>query len=1165
MAEITIVGLQVFQLEHTFSQDAVDEERQKRKMASKKGLTNLEKSLIVLFVAMTLACIGLIVVYVTERNNSKTENKEEEVLDSGCGSPGQLSGNSGEFSSGNYPSNYNNGMSCSWHITVENNKVIHLWFQDFSLEDSGTCSADSLTLRDNLGIIGKYCGHSKPKPVVSLGNTLVVYFDTNDRQTDRGFKAMYHAVDPEAVTEIVGAGGVLQGDRGELMTPGFPEQSYERGVLYQWRIVVSAGNKVHLNFTAFDLVPDSCGDFVDVFDGHSDDVSATKLGHFCGNQMPEPVVSSSNEMVVRFKSDSGQTAKGFSAVYTVVTDPPITSTTTTTSTTQTNTTTPSITSAPIDSGCGSLETLSGRKGVIHSLGFPDMYPANLQCSWNISVDEGLLVKLHITDLAIVGEAGQCGQDQLTVSDSQQSLGTHCGFILPPVLVSVSNRMSLTFQSDGRLADRGFSARWEAVYPEDIAEIQGCGVFSHEEMGVIKSENWPMNYPPNRECLWKVQVPEGKTITLTFTQFDMEAAGILLGRCFDNVIIYDGSQPTAKKYGPYCGTSIPPVIHTTGNELVMRFYADFFTEAKGFRAFWTTDPTLPAPTEPPVPPNPWDDIPIEWPETCGRPAIPPMVNARIVNGEAAKAHSWPWQVSMQVWPESQPTPTFTHTCGGTLIHRHWVMTAAHCFIRYADQLQRWQMCLGKHNLTLSEPGQQCFGVQGIYRHKGFNYPTSPTVEFDIALVRLDGEVTPSDHVHFACLPPIEEVLPEGKACYATGWGDETGNFSAPKASETLNQVALPVVPYDTCKRMDYWWFQVKSSMICAGYNLPDELKSVCQGDSGGPLVCQDGPTGPWEVHGITSFGPIGCIMNKKPSVFTRTSAYLPWIENIMRKDSYDGITSGCGGLKEQTGTEGVLSSMNHPQGYENGARCQWNIIVPAGKRVHLHFDTFSLEESQLCLSDSVSISDSLGSLGTHCSISPPADLVAVGATLTVHFSSNDRVVDTGFKATWRAVDPADISNLVGCGGEFVGQQGELQSPNWPNNYPDQAACTWSISSPSAKSLHIIFTDFDLQAVNILGKCVDFVEVFDAAGQSQGQFCGFGPPKLTVTGDRATVRFRTNKEVQGKGFRGYWTTDPNVFPTSPPLAPNSWDDVVLIGGRAQREKETREGVRAELKLN
>lgn len=76
------------------------------------------------------------------------------------------------------------------------------------------------------------------------------------------------------------------------------------------------------------------------------------------------------------------------------------------------------------------------------------------------------------------------------------------------------------------------------------------------------------------------------------------------------------------------------------------------------------------------------------------------------------------------------------------------------------------------------------------------------------------------------------------------------------------------------------------------------------------------------------------------------------------------------------------------------------------------------------------------------------------------------------------------DIVGCGGEFTGQQGELVSPNWPNNYPKQTVCTWSISSPSAKSLHIIFTHFELQAVNVLGKCMDFVEVFDAAGKSQG---------------------------------------------------------------------------------
>lgn len=46
-------------------------------------------------------------------------------------------------------------------------------------------------------------------------------------------------------------------------------------------------------------------------------------------------------------------------------------------------------------------------------------------------------------------------------------GTHCGYILPPVMVSARDTISITFQSDSRLTDRGFSAKWEAVYPEDI--------------------------------------------------------------------------------------------------------------------------------------------------------------------------------------------------------------------------------------------------------------------------------------------------------------------------------------------------------------------------------------------------------------------------------------------------------------------------------------------------------------------------------------------------------------------------------------------------------------------------------------------------------------------------------------------------------------------------
>ncbi len=36
-------------------------------------------------------------------------------------------------------------------------QVIHLWFEDFSIQDSNTCEADFITLKDELGIIGESC------------------------------------------------------------------------------------------------------------------------------------------------------------------------------------------------------------------------------------------------------------------------------------------------------------------------------------------------------------------------------------------------------------------------------------------------------------------------------------------------------------------------------------------------------------------------------------------------------------------------------------------------------------------------------------------------------------------------------------------------------------------------------------------------------------------------------------------------------------------------------------------------------------------------------------------------------------------------------------------------------------------------------------------------
>ena len=57
------------------------------------------------------------------------------------------------------------------------------------------------------------------------------------------------------------------------------------------------------------------------------------------------------------------------------------------------------------------------------------------------------------------------------------------------------------------------------------------------------------------------------------------------------------------------------------------------------------------------------------DVCGRPPIRPDFPL-IVGGSEAKQHSWPWQVSLV-------EPGTGHMCGGSVLNRRWVVTAAHC--------------------------------------------------------------------------------------------------------------------------------------------------------------------------------------------------------------------------------------------------------------------------------------------------------------------------------------------------------------------------------------------------------------------------------------------------------------------------------------------------------
>ncbi|TRY87286.1 hypothetical protein DNTS_022258, partial [Danionella cerebrum] len=224
-----------------------------------------------------------------------------------------------------------------------------------------------------------------------------------------------------------------------------------------------------------------------------------------------------------------------------------------------------------------------------------------------------------------------------------------------------------------------------------------------------------------------------------------------------------------------------------------------------------------------------------------------IEERVVGGEVAKPNSWPWQISLQYLSGG----SYYHTCGGTLIKKGWVLTAAHC----VDTSRTWRVVLGDHDIYNHEGREQYMTVSRVYVHPNWN-TNNVAAGYDIALLRLTSDATLNSYVQLAALPPSGQVLPHNNPCYISGWGrTQTGG----SLSAQLKQAYLPVVDYNTCTRNDWWGSTAKNTM----------------GDSGGPLNCQ--VSGQYVVHGVTSFvSSSGCNAYQKPTVFTRVSAYSSWI-------------------------------------------------------------------------------------------------------------------------------------------------------------------------------------------------------------------------------------------------------------------------------------------------
>ncbi|CAJ1062511.1 complement C1r-A subcomponent-like [Xyrichtys novacula] len=673
---------------------------------------------------------------------------------------------------------------------------------------------------------------------------------------------------------------------GEVQSPSYP-QPYAPNLQEQWDLSVPEGYQINLTFTHLDIEASA--------DCHNDSLTVLYdeklLGKFCGHENSaeghhpgnQPILSPGNRLTLIFQSDDSNPERqnlGFTAQYQAIDIDECSAQ-------------PAESSGPLCSQiclntlgsylCSCQHgyelrsdqrtcvlscnggTFSEPEGHLFSPGYPTPPPHAVSCQYVISVESGFMVSLNFSDnFHIESVDSEQGPDclhhwlQITIADREPV--KVCGGTSPGLVETNSNIVKLDYHTD----DYGQSRGWSLDYNTHRVKCPLPGAVVNGRVTPILTEYLYRDYISVRCDVGYKLMTDGQEINSFSTMCQNTGQWHLpLPECH----IIDCGEPEPLQNG---GVTFLSGIENQYLSVVQYHCNEpFYSLLGGLTATFTCEADRRWRSNNEIVLHP-TCIPV-----CGKPVEPLPHVQRIFGGYDAPENTIPWQVLLTVSGDRG---------GGMVIADRWILTAAHVLQQKGITATNAtiEVYLGgiDVHLLLKSPMR----ASSVYIHPDYNNPNSIDYNHDIALIKLQDQLTFGPSVMPICLPAEDATYITNTAGVVSGFG-QIDSGQGRLSTNTLKFVELPVVDQERChtsmneaKTRRSNVPDLTDNMFCAG--RPEGGKDSCQGDSGGPFALWNGKQ--YWAGGIVSWG-VGCGLKGVYGAYTKVTNYVGWINKTMHEN------------------------------------------------------------------------------------------------------------------------------------------------------------------------------------------------------------------------------------------------------------------------------------------